>query len=106
MEIIIDVIDFLIGWIVDIAESLGIDVPSLDSSLSGSYDDIFGSSSVDDYYSASTYYDSGNYGNITITQTTTNNFSGSNTSTYAVANSTAQSGQSWLSRQLSEKLVR
>ena len=106
LSIIANFINDLFGWILDVAEFFGSDTSGLrsliDSSVNSGKDFI----SDGGYLSSSTYYDSGNYGNITITQTTTNNFSGSDTSTYAVANSTAQSGQSWLARQLADRLVR
>ena len=106
LSIIANFINDLFGWILDVADFFGFDTSGLrdfiDSSVNSGKDVI----SDGGYLSSSTYYDSGNYGNITITQTTTNNFSGSDTSTYAVANSTAQSGQSWLSRQLTDRLVR
>lgn len=105
-SIALDFINDLFGLILDVADFFGFDTSGLrdfiDSSVNSGKDVI----SDGGYLSSSTYYDSGNYGNITITQTTTNNFSGSDTSTYAVANSTAQSGQSWLSRQLTDRLVR
>lgn len=106
LSVILDFVNDLFGWILNIADFFGFDTSGLrdfiDSSVTSGKDVI----SDGGYLSSSTYYDSGNYGNITITQTTTNNFSGSDTSTYAVANSTAQSGQSWLSRQLADRLVR
>lgn len=109
LSIVADFISEIFGMLLDVAEFIGIDTSTLRYFMDGIDDTVnSGKDVISDggYLSSSTYYDSGNYGNITITQTTTNNFSGSDTSTYAVANSSAQSGQSWLSRQLADRLVR
>ena len=109
MSIISNFINEIFGMLLDVAEFIGIDTSPIRFIMDSIDDTVnLGKDIASDggYLSSSSYYDSGNYGNITITQTTTNNFSGSDTSTYAVANSTAQSGQSWLSRQLADRLVR
>lgn len=112
-NVIMSIINLLyagFNWILDkisgFLEFIGVDFSSMTSGLSN----IISSGSNYIYDSAvsgsgTNYNGNGNYGTITITQTTNNSFTGSDSNSYAVANSMALSQQTWLSRQLATSIL-
>lgn len=110
---VINIIYTAIQWVFDkvsgILDFLGIDVSPITEGLSD-FSNLISSGSNYVYDSAvsgsgTNYNGNGNYGTITITQTTNNSFTGSDSNSYAVANSMAQSQQTWLSRQLATSIL-
>lgn len=100
-------------WLLDkisvFINAIGVDTASLSSDMNDLTSFISsGSNYIYDSAvsgSGTNYNGNGNYGTITITQTTNNSFTGSDSNSYAVANSMAQSQQTWLSRQLATSIL-
>ena len=103
---VINIIYSALNWVLDklsgLLDFLGIDISPATEAISSGSNYIYDSAVSG---SGTNYNGNGNYGTITITQTTNNSFTGSDSNSYAVANSMAQSQQTWLSRQLATNIL-
>lgn len=103
---VINIIYSALNWVLDklsgLLDFLGIDISPATEAISSGSNYIYDSAVSG---SGTNYNGNGNYGTITITQTTNNSFTGSDSNSYAVANSMAQSQQTWLSRQLATSIL-